>query len=266
MDLHRVMASCLTFAVAVTAAIAQQPSPPPQDPALADQLDQLEKMVKHTKMDEDFRAIGLIQSLAKVEQRHPKDVEKLAKALGEVFRTGKPRTGDKEVLYRETAEALAKLGEDGAKELAKAFGSPRLKDAIELQGHLLRAIGRTEDPKQVELLLETTLRAHQDELRAAAGEALGNYTKLELSKRREVVKGIIREWGGLHAQATTPDPTDPSKPIPVQPQNARRTLRIVEGKWVATLGKLTGTSNREFREWQQWLNKNPNWTPPEPPK
>jgi hypothetical protein len=245
---------------------AQAPAPatvPPVDPALPDQLKELKALVAEPKMIADFQAIGLIQKLTKdLDTRNPKDKERLLKALGDVFRTGKLRPKDKDVLYRETADTMARFGVDAGKELAKVIGDARFKDALELRAHLILALGKTKDPAQVDWLLETTTRAHQDELRAAAAEALGNYTELELKLRREVVKAIIREWGGLHQQATTPDPTDPSQPIPAQPQNARRTLRAVEGKWSATLQKLTGSSQSAFADWQRWLNKNPSWVPP----
>ena len=236
---------------------------PPVDPALPDQLKELKSLVAEPKMIADFQAIGLIQKLCKdLAARNPKDKERLAKALGDVFRTGKLRPKDKDILYRETADALAQFGTDGSKELAKVIADARFKDLIELQAHLILALGRTKDPQHVDWLLETTTRSHRDELRAAAAEALGSYDELELRTRREVVKAIIREWGGLHQQATSPDPTDPNQPIPAQPQNARRTLRAVEGKWNATLQKLTGNSNSTFTDWQRWLNKNPGWVPP----
>jgi hypothetical protein len=233
------------------------------DPALPERLKELKQLVGDTKMTQDFQAIGLMQSLTKdVAALHPKDKERLGKGLGEVFRTGKVRPPEKDILYREAADALAKLGSEGGKELAKAYGDTRFKDAVPLLGHLLLAIGRSEDEKQVDLLVEVTTRSHHDELRGASGEALGNFVHLEVKQRREVVKAIIREWGAQHARATQAESTDPSAPINVDRQNAVRTLRAAEGKWAATLGKLTGQSVSGFADWQRWLNKNPNWVPP----
>ncbi|MCA8963953.1 MAG: HEAT repeat domain-containing protein [Planctomycetes bacterium] len=240
---------------------------PPVDPALPAQLKELKDLVNDRKMAGDFQAIGLIQQLAKEpEKRNPKDKEKIAKAIGDVFKTGKVRPADKDILYREAGDALSHFGEDGAKELAKAYENKRIKDQIPLQAHLLLALGRTEDPGQVDLLLDTATRSPHDELRAAAGEALGNYTSLDAKPRREMVKQLIREWGSLHSSATTPDPTNPNAPIDSGPQNARRTLRAVEAKWQRSLTKLTGVQNSQFADWQRWLNKNPNWPMPESPK
>lgn len=250
------------LALLATVAVAQAPAPPPLDPELPERLKELKALVAEPKMTMDFQAIGLVQKIMQgAEQKHPKDKERLAKGLGEVFRTGKVRPADKDILYRETGDALAKLGADGAKELQKVLTDARTKDAHGLQAHLILALGRTADDKQVEWLLETAVRSPHDEIRAAAGEALGNYTSLDVKVRREVVKDLIRAWGSLHSLATTRDNNDPNAPIDLAPQNARRTLRAIEGKWNGTLQKLTGASFSAFDEWQRWLNKNPSWTP-----
>lgn len=255
-----------SFAVLValcttTSALAQVPVPP-VDPALPDQLKELKTLVADTKMTADFQAIGLIQKLTRdVEQRNPKDKERLAKGLGEVFRTGKVRPADKDILYRETADQLAKLETNGSKELQKALTDARFKDLTPLQAHMILALGRTKDDKQVGWILDEAVRSPHDEIKAAAGEALGSFTELDIKVRRDVVKTLIREWGSLHQKATTRDNNDPNAPIDMAPQNARRTLQACEGKWVATLQKLTGTQQSAFEDWQRWLNKNPGWTP-----
>jgi len=261
---YRLLAGCASALFAAALAVAQAPPPPDEDPALSGQLKELKSLVSDRKMENDFQAIGLIQKLSQdVDNRHPKDRDRLAKAFGDVFRTGKTRPPEKDILYRETADALAKLKEDAGKELAKAVEDKRHQDNLPLQAHLLLALGRTEDEKQVDLLTDTATRSPHDELRAAAGEALGNYTSLDIKPRREAVKTLIRSWGSLHQKATTAESSDPNAPIDLGPQNARRTLRAIEAKWNTTLQKLTGTSLSEFTEWQRWLNKNPNWTPPD---
>jgi hypothetical protein len=146
------------------------------------------------------------------------------------------------------------------------LGDARFKDATNLRAHLILALGRTKDDKQVDWLLDQTTRSPQDEIRAAAGEALGNYTALDIKGRREIVKQILREWGSLHSSATTAAPTDPNVPIDPGPENARNTLRAVEGKWNGTLAALTGLSMTQFADWQRWLNKNPGWSSPGSPK
>lgn len=262
---HAYSSSLRLVGLLFASALAAQapPAPPPVDPALPDQLKDVKTMVAEPKMVDDFRAIGLIQKLVVgFDARNPKDKERLAKGLGDVFRTGKVRTAEKEILYRETADALAKMGVDGAKELTKAFNDSRFKDSVALQAHLLVAIGKTEDDKQVDWILDTAVRSPHDELKAAAGEALGSFTSLDMKVRREVVKQMIRDWGSLHSRSTQVESRDPNAPVNLDPENARKTLRAIEGKWVATLGKLTGVSQTGFADWQRWLNKNPNWVGP----
>lgn len=244
--------------LATAAAPAQAPA---ADPALADQLKELKTMVGDSKMAADFQAVQFLKQklMAGLETRSPKDKERLAKGLGEVFRTGKVRPADKQLLYTETANALAKLGADGAKELLRAASDKRFEDFVPLVCELVRALGQTQDEKQIEWLLETTIRSPRDEVKGAAGEALGNFAMVDIKVRREVVKGMVREWGSLHALATQRDNPDPNAPIDSGPQNARRTLQVVETKWNGTLQKLTGQSFSKFEEWQRWANKNPNW-------
>jgi hypothetical protein len=245
------------------AALAQNPTVPPVDPTLPDRLKELKTLVTDNKMAGDMQAISLMQALTKApEAMNPKDKERLAKGLGDVFRHGKLRTAEKDILYREASDALAKLGPLAGAELAKAYGEARFKDSHPLLAHFLLALGRTQDDKHVELLADVLANSPHDELRAAAGEAIGNFTALDMKPRRELVKTVIRTWGSLHQQATTQAPTSPNQPIPLQPQNAQRTLRACEGKWTASLAKLTGVTHTSFMDWQHWLNKNPNWTGP----
>src|SRR5690606_11251964 len=124
----------------------------------------------------DFQAIGLMQNLSKdLDKKNPKDLEKIAKALGDVFTTGKVRTESKDILYRETSDALAKFAEDGAKELAKAAEHKRFDENLALRAHMTLALGKTKDLKQIDYFLDVTTRSPHDELRAASGEALGNF-------------------------------------------------------------------------------------------
>lgn len=251
--------------LASTAWLAAQTPEPAIDPGLPDQLKELKSLVAEPKMTEDFRAIGLLQQLSKdPDKRNQKDVERLAKGIGDVFRTGRVRPADKDHLYREAGDALARLGADGGKELARALQDSRIKgrEYVPLRAHLIVDLGRTKDEKQVDWLLEQATQSPHDELMAAGGEALGQYTDLEIRKRRDVVRALIRRYAELHGLATQLDPTDPAAPVNFGPQNARRTLRFVEGKWNATLTALTGQSFTSLPDWQRWLNKNPGWNPP----
>jgi hypothetical protein len=252
-----------TLALLAGAAVAQKPALPPVDPNLPARLKELRDLVKDRKMTRDFQAIGLMQSLTKdVAKVNPKDRVKMAKALGDVFKYGKVRTGGKAILYRETSDALAKLETSGSKPLLKACENKRFKDDISLRAHMLMALGKTKDVKQIDFLIEVTSRSPHDELRAASGQALSNYQHAKVKSQREIVKEIIKAWGSLESKANQAVSNDPNGPQDFGPQNARRTLRAAQGKWVATLQKLTGVSQSKFMVWQRWQNKNKGWKPP----
>lgn len=242
------------------AAHAQKPKEPPVDPMIPKRISELKGYVKNRKMTDDFQAIGLIQALTKApSQQNSKDKKKLAKGLGDCFKLGKVREGRKDLIYREAADALAKYEADGAKELSKYVENKRFKDNISLRAHIVRALGKTADDKQIDFLVEVTSRSPHDELRAASAEALGNFTEAKIKDKREIVKMIIRAWGSQHSEATRAVSNDPNGPQDFGPQNARRILRSCEGKWVATLQKLTGATHRKFMDWQRWQNKNKRW-------
>ncbi|MFT4841037.1 MAG: hypothetical protein ACI8UD_003933 [Planctomycetota bacterium] len=259
--------STLKFAAVLAlvggAALAQKPVPPPVDPTLSAKLKDLRDMVKDRKQVQDWQAIGLMQSLSKDPTKiNPKDCTKIIKALEGVFNAGKVRTGGKAILYRETCDALVKFETDGAKPILKAAEHKRFDDDLQLRAHMLMALGKTKDVKQIDFLLEVTVRSPHDELRAASGQALSNFKHAKVRTQREIVKEIIKAWGSLESKANQAVSNDPNGPQDFGPQNARQTLRIAQGKWVGTLQKLTGLSQSKFMDWQRWQNKNKGWNPP----
>ena len=252
----------LLYAVALCCglAVAQEAKDPPADPEVPKRIAELKRYAKNRKMEDDFQAIGLMQALTKTpDKQNSKDKKKIAKGLGDVFKLGKVREGQKDIPYREAADGLAKYGKDGAKELSRAVENKRFKDNFSLRAHMLRALGRTKDDKQIDYLLEVTSRSPRDPLRAASGEALGNYTEAKIRDKREIVSQIIRAWGSLASESTRPVSNNANGPVDFGPQNALRILRACEGHWVRTLQKLTGMSLTKFPDWQRWQNKNKNW-------
>ena len=260
MATYRAVSLIAVVALVSGSGFAQKSQEPPVDPTVPKRVAELKGYIKNRKMTDDFQAIGLIQALTKApEQQNSKDKKKIAKGLGDCFKLGKVREGRQDLIYREAANGLAKYGADGAKELSKYVENKRFKDNLSLRAHLLRSLGKTEDVKQVDYLIEVTSRSHHNELRAASGEALGNYKEAKIQTKREIVKMIIRAWGSLHSAATAPVSNDPNGPQDFGPQNAQQTLGACQGKWVATLQKLTGVTLRKFMEWQRWQNKNKRW-------
>ena len=104
-----------------------------------------------------------IQNLAKdPAEWNPKDADKITKTLGDLYQLGKVRTGGKDILYRETADALAKFEVKGAKPLAKAAVNKRFKDNLSLRAHLVA-------PTRMQLLLAGRLTELSQPYEAVVG-------------------------------------------------------------------------------------------------
>lgn len=246
---------------------AQEAKDGPQpDPALAERLLELKKKAKDPRMALDGAAAAEATALGELYPKmHPKDQDKVETSIGALFTDGKLRPAGQNVLYHATAGALAKMGEDGARQLRKALEGERFKepDYVPLRVVLIEALGNTGDVHQVDFLLELSRRAPQDEIMAAAGGALCGFTSLELQKRRTVVKDLIRRWGEVEQKGSQTDPIPtPGGAVDFTGANARKTLALIRPKWTVTLRALTGESHTQHAEWQRWLNKNPDWTPP----
>jgi hypothetical protein len=261
---HRFAAASF-LAFSLVGLLAQDKAPPANDPALPDQIAKLKTMVKDRSMEQDFLAMNLVTAMTeKFTEKSPKDQKAVVTALGEVFKLGPVRPADKSQLYRTVAEALSTCGEDAAPTLRKVLELDRIdgKEFTSLRAQLVLSLGKTKDEKQADWLLETAVRSPDDEVAAAAGEALGYYDFLPLQKLREISKRLISRYGEIDMKATQPQSTDPNAPIDFGPQNAAKTLEWVAPKWNAALTKLTGQTHQKAADWQRWLNKNKDWEPP----
>lgn len=245
-------------------AVRAQDEPPP-DPELPQKLKDLKEMVRDRRAQHDPAAAGLLLVLTeRYGKLNGKDQDKLCDAVGACLFDGRRRPPDAAVLYHSAAEALGKMGADGARHLRRALEASRFDDRewVPLRVTMLEALGQTKDEKQVDYLLEQARRSPENQVMAAAGAALGHFTELELRPRREVVKDLIRRWGELEAKGSQLDPTPTQGgAVDFSGQNARDTLAQIRPKWTATLRKLTGRSFRDHPEWQRWLNKEPDWEP-----
>lgn len=242
---------------------AEKPVAPP-DPALPEQVSRLKAMVKDRTMEQDFLAMNLVTAMTeKFDERNPKDQKAVLGVLGDVFKLGPVRPADKAQLYRAVVDALGQCGTDAAPVLRKAFELDRIddKEYSSLRAQIATAIGKTKDEKQVDFLLETALRHPEDEIIAAAGEALGNFPDLATPRLRDVCKRLISRYGEIDMLARTPQSTDPKAPINFGAQNAGKTLQWVQPRWNSALHRLTGQSHQQAADWQHWLNKNKDWEP-----
>lgn len=259
---YRLLPMSWLLVVVAAAAVAQEPA---VDANLPAQIKQLRTFVKNPKMEDDLRALDAIELMvAAPDKRNPRDLDRIADAIGEVFELGKLRSPEHTRLYEHAAKALATLGTRGAKPLRAAIEHARFKDRdyARLRARLVEALGETKDEAQAEFLLDLALRSPDNPVLAAAGQALGNFTALPTAKLRDVVKRLVSRYGEWTMQASAMESSDPNAPIDLAPQNARETLVHVRTKWNTALGQLTGQSFQDAAEWQRWLNKNKDWLPP----
>jgi hypothetical protein len=249
-------------AISLAGVPAQDKTPAAVDPTLPDQITKLKTMVKDKSMEQDFLAMNLVTAMTeKFADKNPKDQRAVVAALGDVFKLGPIRPVDKLQLYRTATDALGLCGEEAATTLRKTFELDRLgdKDFTSLRAAIVIAIGKTKDEKQADWLLETAMRCPDDEVAAAAGEALSNYDFLPMAKTKDICKRLIGRYGEIDMKARQPQSNDPNAPIDFGPQNAAKTLEWVAARWNATLTHLTGETHQQAAEWQRWLNKNKDW-------
>lgn len=249
-------ASLLLFACAATLP-AQEDPPKEQDKEIPAKIDQLEECVTDRKLERDQEGLKVIDDLyRKLEAGvHPKDRTLIAKALGDVFFKGKLREADATQLYFGAAAALGECGEEGAKELKKAYDKKRFPDKKEwvpLREQLLKYLGRTKDVSMVKFLLEEARRQPEPALQAAAGEALGNFDEAKESIRKEIVGDLLIRYGELAELASQLGSSN------IEAQNAQDRLAALQDKWNSTLSKLTGQNFTKFGDWQTWYNKHKN--------
>lgn len=270
--MERTRSTLTAFLLLASLAIAQdkpaarkeEKAPPPIDPTVAANAAQLRSMVKARAMDQDFLALNMVTALStNFADKNPKDQKTALAALGDVFKLGPVRSADKCELYRVTAEALGNCGPEAAPTLRKAFEQERIngRGYASLRAQIVVSIGRTKEESQPDWLLEQALRSPDDEVAAAAGEALGNYDQMPIKQAREVCKRLISRYGEVDMKSKQPVSTNPKDPIDFGPQNAAKTLQWIAGKWNATLQKLTGEKHESAPDWTRWLNKNKDWEP-----
>lgn len=191
------------------------------------------------------------------ETMHPKDQTAVVSALDHVFTKMKVRSPENQELYATTAVALGRMGKAGAKVLKDAFGNPNFRkpEWVGLRGRLIMQIGATQDLGHANFILDTALRDPDDQIQARAGEALGNFEKVDLKTRRELVKKLLKRFVEIHNQSRSESLDDP---IAISRQ---RTYAAIADPWNTTLSKLTGQTFRSPQDWERWWNNNKdgNW-------
>jgi len=249
-------ALALALSALATPTTAQDRKP---DPIVEKQIEMLEDALADRKGEQDAQAITLLKELQKVAPKMvDSDLRDTAKVSQRALFVRKSREPGSP-LYLEAAKTLGLCGSTGARVLVKAAEHKRFEDDQKALAAICEAIGHTEDPRQVDYLLETARRSPKDHLMAAAGGALRFFDEAPIKLRRDIVDQMLVTYGEVHTKATDPHVVRGGSPQDFTKQNAENTLRAIEAPWTKTLQSLTGQSFRNFTEWQRWQNKNPDW-------
>jgi hypothetical protein len=254
----KLLVACLCLAPLCGQDDAAATAPKVPDPQIGKDVAEFRALVNDRQMSKDAEAKNYLSKWVQgFETMHAKDQATVAGALDDVFSKAKQRPPENQDLYATTAVALGRMGKAGAKVLKDAFTNPRFRkpDWVALRGRLITQLGATLDVGHLNFIVDTALRDPDDQIQARAGEALGNFEKLELKSRREVVKKLLKRFVEIHNQSRSESLDDP---VAVARQ---RTYAAIADPWNATLAKLTGQTFRSPQDWEKWWNnhKDANW-------
>ena len=251
-----------TTTTALAAPSPMQPSPLQgkkkieDDPEVDKLLDQLKEAVKDRKASQDALGSSALTSLiGKFDKLNAKQQREVVKDTAFVFKA--PRKPDQAVLFLAAAEALSRFGDSGAEALKKQADNRKFKgkEWRQLRKELIRLLGRPAVEKHAKFLIEIATRDPDDLARAAAGEALGSYSKYDQKLRKEIVDKLVKELSAKFNKKNSGKIGDTSA------QDAAETYTAIQGPWMNTLTKLTGQRQKDPMLWLRWWNNNKrkNW-------
>ncbi|MAE76144.1 MAG: hypothetical protein CMJ85_04665 [Planctomycetes bacterium] len=262
--MRRSTLTILIAAAVASASLAQGKVPPPKDDAEVPELIKtLKKVVKTKKGVRDGEGQQILDKLSsRWKKLNAKQQKAVTKAIAGCFKA--KRKPDQVLLYRAAGEALSHFGRGGAKALAMVVEDRRFrnqKEWVVFRALMIRFLGRpavTTDriPK---LLMGLCVKDNDDQARAKAGEALGDYHKSKQEVRKGIVKALVKGleecWAESKANLDTGD---------LNRAVWAKRWAVIQDPWMKSLKRLTGQSFKEVRPWVKWWNKNKNrnWDKP----
>ena len=222
------------------------------------------------RMKFDAKVIGIIEELKVTHSlgMHERDERMVITAVARVFVQGRLRDPKHTHIYVAAAEFLADCGQSGARRLLSVYESSRIRgrEYADLRAEILVNLGKTKEPVLIELILKESRISPDNEVLAAAGEALGYYTDAPLKTRREIVKKLLITYGSVDDNLRTVrfvQSREAMISVNLTRENARETMRAIQAPWNRTLSQLTGRNYSQFPEWFRWQKDNPNWKRPD---
>ncbi len=231
--------------------------------------DAKEKAIEVAKLSKDLAAAVRAKAsrdgagvavLDKLSAMYPKLDDKLkkavAKAVSRVFRAR--RKPDEVVLLLAAGEALSRYGKPGANALAKVVENKkfRKRDWSAFRSQMVRLLGRPAEPKHIKLLIDIALKDNDDQARAKAGEALGDYAVFDQKVRKPIVDKLVKGLNEAYSQAKANiDANDLGRKV------WEDRFAAIQDPWIKSLTKHTGQSLKEVLDWVKWYQKNKrkNW-------
>jgi len=227
------------------------------DQPLPDKRDEVKELIATLKDHagargkEDTEAVATIELLMnEFPKSGPKDRAALAKAVADVFNQARKQNEDQTYnndMYIAASVALSYMGPESANELVKWVDNKKHNANLVLRASLIQSLGKTKAEVGIKPILK--LLGHKDiPVEAAAAQALGNYSELELKKRKEifeeVLKALMSAKNNKDADINNQDPT-----------KAKR-YDSVSASMLTTLEALSKHKEGTPEEWQRWWNKN----------
>jgi len=170
--------------------------------------------------------------------------EDLADLTWLAFKERKRDTEGHRRLWKAAVFALGQMGADGAPFLWKAMDEKRFKKDVDFRALCVAQVGATLDWKQYEELIDL-LDYHEDQIIAAAAEALTHYREAPGKIRQEVVKKLVQFLESYYTAQTNPEDSV-----------ARQRYRIVRRPMIGALSAITGQASQDPLEWRKWYENN----------
>ena len=243
------IASAQPASIPAVAVATQDPAPKPDERADVKEL--IAKLLGHADQrgKEDQEACATIDTLLKdFENYGPKDRVSVVKALGKVFTEKRQEDQDgvrQNSMFLAAAVALGRMGPESAPVLMDWIGHKSHRKDVALQRKLIDSLGRTKVEAGRGVLIKL-LTDDESQIQAAAMEALGQYSEIELKLRKDTFEAVLKQLMSLRG-AMLSDSTD---------LIARESYDAVVGPAMTTLRELSKHEESTPEEWQRWWNKN----------
>jgi hypothetical protein len=228
---------------------------PDKRPEVAALITKLDKHVdKHGGEDTD--AIAAIAELeTEFGKSGPKDKASITSALAKCIEAQRPEPKKGEFnnkLAIAAADAMGKMGPESVNPLIGFVGHKNLRRDIELQRHLILALGKTRDPGAIKTLT-MGLENKDAPIVAAAAEAIGEFEEAKVDVRKELFSSAIK---ALMSAKNAKDGEQSGSGATAHTTVATERYDAIGASLMTTLHKLSKHDESTPEAWEHWWNKN----------